>query len=328
MATAAPNRTGEGRDAVHAAFLRASTDGRHLASESEWRGFLAELAASAVCSTNAERRVLEEAWATCETPSEKKLSWPRFRNAVVSRFVQDDVSSNAARDAVRRVRAAATQLQSLALVDGAPIYRCRELLERCRDADEALLAGERLVETSLRHCERGLEAKRLRNLVRGDRRGNPVDATPSLRPANPVQWQLDHALDVEKASAHVRVATRDQVRFPRGGGVCDDDAWGLKGATGGHDGLAEVRKARVLCADGTQRDAYVVAVLPPRRADPRAAAACRRAAWRVFAAHRELATAACVPRAYGWVEEQPGSEGRVDRPERNRTRLSARPFER
>ena len=48
------------RDAVHAAFLRASQDGKTLTQESEWRRFLGELTSLKVCSSSKERRVLEE----------------------------------------------------------------------------------------------------------------------------------------------------------------------------------------------------------------------------------------------------------------------------
>ena len=137
------------RDAVHAAFLRASQDGKALTAESEWRRFLGELTSLKVCSSSKERRVLEEAWATCETPTAKRMTWTDFRNHVVAQFLDADDQSEQARDAVRRVRAAPKQLQALSLVDNAPLKRCRELLERCRDADQALEAGEALVEASL-----------------------------------------------------------------------------------------------------------------------------------------------------------------------------------
>ena len=43
------------RDAVHAAFLRASQDGKALTAESEWRRFLGELTSLKVCSSSKER---------------------------------------------------------------------------------------------------------------------------------------------------------------------------------------------------------------------------------------------------------------------------------
>ena len=109
------------RDAVHAAFLRASQDGKALTAESEWRRFLGELTSLKVCSSSKERRVLEEAWATCETPTAKRMTWTDFRNHVVAQFLDADDQSEQARDAVRRVRAAAKQLQALSLVDDAPL---------------------------------------------------------------------------------------------------------------------------------------------------------------------------------------------------------------
>jgi hypothetical protein len=134
-----------------------------------------------------------------------------------------------------------------------------------------------------------------------------------IRPATPVQWQLANSLPVEKAAGKNRVTSRDQIKFPRGGGRVED-LWGL---SGGYDGsCVEVRRARVLCADGEQRDAYVVAMVPPRRGarvDPRTAAEARKACWRTYAAHRELSCSGGLCKAYGWLEEQP-------LPERQRVR--------
>ena len=81
------------RDAVHAAFLRASQDGKALTAESEWRRFLGELTSLKVCSSSKERRVLEEAWATCETPTAKRMTWTDFRNHVVAQFLDADDQS-------------------------------------------------------------------------------------------------------------------------------------------------------------------------------------------------------------------------------------------
>ena len=85
------------RDAVHAAFLRASQDGKALTAESEWRRFLGELTSLKVCSSSKERRVLEEAWATCETPTAKRMTWTDFRNHVVAQFLDADDQSEQAR---------------------------------------------------------------------------------------------------------------------------------------------------------------------------------------------------------------------------------------
>ncbi len=294
------------RDAVHAAFLRASQDGKALTAESEWRRFLGELTSLKVCSSSKERRVLEEAWATCETPTAKRMTWTDFRNHVVAQFLDADDQSEQARDAVRRVRAAAKQLQALSLVDDAPLKRCRELLERCRDADEALEAGEALVEASLKANAKELEAWRAKAMTTND---DSDDDEELIRPANPVQWQLTNSLAVEKAAGKNRVTSRDQIKFPRGGGRVED-LWGL---SGGYDGsCVEVRRARVLCADGEQRDAYVVAMVPPKRGarvDPRTAAEARKACWRTYAAHRELSTSNGLCKAYGWLEEQPVPQG-------------------
>jgi len=301
MAQAPPQR-----DCVHAAFLRASKDGQAISAESEWRRFLGELTALKVCSSNKERRVLEEAWATSETPTAKRLTWTDFRNHVVSQFLDSEEQSAEARGAVRRVRAAARQLQALSLVDNAPLKRCRELLERCRDADKALEAGELLVEASLKSNAKDLEAWRARAMTAND---DSEDDEELLRPANPVQWQLTHCLEVEKAASQRRVSTRDQVKFPRGGGRVED-VWGL-GA--GYTSCVEVRRARVLCADGEQRDALVVALVPPRRGarvDPRTQAEARKACWRTYAAHRDLACSSGLCKPYGALEEQPLPHGR------------------
>ena len=234
------------------------------------------------------------------------MTWTDFRNHVVAQFLDADDQSEQARDAVRRVRAAAKQLQALSLVDDAPLKRCRELLERCRDADEALEAGEALVEASLKANAKELEAWRAKAMTTND---DSDDDEELIRPANPVQWQLTNSLQVEKAAGKNRVTSRDQIKFPRGGGRVED-LWGL---SGGYDGsCVEVRRARVLCADGEQRDAYVVAMVPPKRGarvDPRTAAEARKACWRTYAAHRELSTSNGLCKAYGWLEEQPVPQG-------------------
>ena len=72
----------------------------------------------------------------------------------------------------------------------------------------------------------------------------------------------------------------------------------------------------MLCADGEQRDAYIVAMVAPKRGarvDPRTAAEARKACWRTYAAHRELSCSNGLCKAYGWLEEQP-------LPERQRVR--------
>ena len=98
-------------------------------------------------------------------------------------------------------------------MDNAPLKRCRELLERCRDADEALEAGEALVEASLKANAKELEAWRAKAMTTND---DSDDDEELIRPANPVQWQLTNSLQVEKAAGKNRVTSReDQVSARR-----------------------------------------------------------------------------------------------------------------
>ena len=247
---------GEGRDVIHTAFLRASRDGIALSSEAEWRHFMGQLKASAVCSSSREQQVLEEAWATCDTAStSRRLTYPAFRNHVVSAFLTRDARTEEARRKVRAVRAASAQLQAMTGMDGAPMVKCRELLERCRDADRHLLFGEAVLSKSLRSAEQALEAERLRSLVQA-----PLgrDALGLLAPPDPCAWQLEHCVDVEKTSAPWRVSAHDHVRYPKGGGEVQD-VFGLAACCGAD---CTVRVAKVLCADGATRDAFVVVVAP------------------------------------------------------------------
>ena len=88
---------------------------------------------------------------------------------------------------------------------GAPVERCREVLEKCREANGALLFGEALVAKSLEAAERSLEAERLRALVRGG--SGAAAAAP-----DPAGWQLEHAVDVERRCAAWRVSGHEHVR--------------------------------------------------------------------------------------------------------------------
>ena len=113
------------RDAVHAA-LRASQDGKALTAESEWRRFLGELTSLKGC----RQEPPVEAWATCETPTAKRMTWTDFRNHVVAQFLDADDQSE--RPHAVGESELPPSMQALSLVDDAPLKRCRELLERCR----------------------------------------------------------------------------------------------------------------------------------------------------------------------------------------------------
>jgi len=297
----------QGRDAVHTAFLASSRDGDAISTPAEWRHFIGQLKAAGVCSTSREVKVLEEAWARCDTAqTSRRLTFAAFRNHVVSAFLRRDPQSEDARAHVRRVRGAAAQLQALGACGGAPLNRCREVLEKCDEAGDALGFGEAVLARSLAAAERALERERLAALVRGG--GGRADAAP-----DPAGWHVDHAVDVEKRCAGWRASSRDHLRFPKGGGRLTRDDWGLCGTPGLNGDVPrdmELRLARVLGADGVTRDAFVVAILSPERGaaavGARRHATRRRRAWAVYAALRDLSCVACAPRAYGWVEDHPG----------------------
>lgn len=84
-----------------------------------------------------------------------------------------------------------------------------------------------------------------------------------------------------------------------------------------------VREAQVVCADGKERNAYVVEVQPPRRSGRFCGSAHDKALlWQAYAACRGLAAASsCVPHALGWFDDHPGDEAR-----RGLTTTSAPPF--
>ena len=101
-----------------------------------------------------------------------------------------------------------------------------------------------------------------------------------------MQWQLTNSLQVEKAAGKNPVTSRDQIK-PRGGGRVED-LWGLSVAT---TGLWKFEGPCSPCADGEQRDAYVVAMVPPRRCSRRPEDGGGSSKGSLgTAAHRELST--------------------------------------
>ena len=288
-------------DAVYAAFLGASEDGRRICSEAEWRKFVEMLRSDGVVQSTNEVSRLEDLWSRMlELEEEERITYKTLRRHMVALFAEKDDKENEATMALELVRAGSCQLRAF---DGQTPKSLRQLLERCDFVASQTQNCALELAQSCAKANRRLEIDRLESLVNrfnGETRDVPVD---------PIQWQRDHIIDVEKQANMKRVAHRRHLKINKNKKGIDPFSL-AQGFAALEEGCGvEVHEAMAACADGREREAFVVDILAPDdlgRKASKFAAAARSAAWRSYAAHRSLSVAVrSVPRALAWFDAHP-----------------------
>lgn len=331
-------------DPMRAAFV-ASSDGHAIVHEEDWRRFTETLRSDGLLTSDREHRILDDFWRSHAADSyelrKSRMTYSALRHHLSKALSTQTEATDMVYTSLKMLRAGMAQLQALTQIDQPDPRVLMALLTRCAKADATL----KLCETDLAHfikrATSDLDVEPVLKLTH-----STLGDKAHMSCVDPYQWQLEHVLDIERHASNRRVISLSHIRYtkrdciekdPRECGVrlrfvhaivarlgyAVSRRWHLaQGLVSKCEGLT-VREAQVVCADGKERNAYVVELQPPRRSNRFCGIAHGKALlWQAYAACRGLAAApSSVPHALGWFDDHPGDEAR-----RGVTTTSAPPF--